>query len=381
VSDFSASRWSITGPRFGVARLDEVIRGLFWGENVVLTGAPARALGQVARQILAATSGIEDFSYRVIVQAAGQDVAGFDRVIPLSEAAEAITELSGSKPHLLVVFDLRGAAGATGEGWDPATAWALARAILRSQAVGLWIADSSWAAGAEGRQLTDLAQLILDVSADQIRVEKADGRPTGVTGAVLRHSVGAGGELTVTSSPAAARLGSGLRAMRQARGWSQGELAQVAGVSASAISQAERGQHALSLETLLELSARLNTTVDEIVRGYPAGYQVTRADTGRDGPGAAARTLIDDPRLGVRTLLVRVPPHGTAAQGTGGGGRELLLAAQGLLQVVLPSARPVIRPGDSLLVTEGPIISCRNLGDDEALVFWLTLGLPHPAGQ
>jgi transcriptional regulator with XRE-family HTH domain len=374
VSDFSASRWSITGPRFGVARLDEVIRGLFWGENVVLTGAPARALSQVARQILAATSAIEDFSYRVIVRAPGQDAdaADFDRVIPLSEAAEAVTELSASKPHLLVLFDLRGASGAR---WDPSTAAALARAILRSQAVGLWIADSGWAAGAEGRQLTDLAQLILDVSADQIRVERADGRPTGVTGAVLRHSVGAGGELTVTSSPAAARLGSGLRAIRQARGWSQGELAQVAGVSASAISQAERGQHALSLETLLELSARLNTTVDDIVRGYPAGYQVTRADTGRDGPGAAARTLIDDPRLGVRTLLVRVPPHGTAAQATGGGGRELLLAAQGLLQVVLPSARPVIRPGDSLLVTDGPIVSCRNLGDDEALVFWLTLGL------
>jgi hypothetical protein len=229
VSDFSASRWSVTGPRFGVARLDEVIRGLFWGENAVLTGASVRTLGQVAGQILAATSVIAEFSYRVIVQAPGQPAdtatrSAFDKVIPLSrvapsraaEAVAAITGLSASKPHLLVVFDLRGAAGATGEWWDSATAWALARAILRSRAVGLWIADSSWVAGAEGRQLTDLAQLILEVSADQIRVEKADGRPTGVVGAVLRHSVDAGGELIGGAGTACVVAGDSPRAFRPA---------------------------------------------------------------------------------------------------------------------------------------------------------------------
>jgi len=75
-------------------------------------------------------------------------------------------------------------------------------------------------------------------------------------------------------------------------------------------------------------------------------------------------------------LLVRIPAHGAAAQAAGARGRELLLAAQGLIQVVLPTARPVIRPGDAILVTDGPIVSCRNLGDDEARVFWLTLSLP-----
>jgi transcriptional regulator with XRE-family HTH domain len=248
--------------------------------------------------------------------------------------------------------------------------------MLHGHGVGLWFADAGWAGGADGRQLLDLAQLVLEAGPDQIRIEKADGRPAGVVGAVLRHSVGSGGELTVISSPAAARLGSGLRAIRQARGWSQGELAQVAGVSASAISQAERGQHALSLETLLDLSARLGMTVDQIIRGEPVGYQVTRADSGLDGLGAQARTLFDEPRLGLRTLLVRIPPHGAAAQAAGPRGRELLLAAQGLVQVVLPTARPVIRPGDAILVTDGPVASCRNLGDDEAQVFWLTLGLP-----
>jgi len=82
------------------------------------------------------------------------------------------------------------------------------------------------------------------------------------------------------------------------------------------------------------------------------------------------------PLLGFRAITYDLRGHGAAAQAAGTRGRELLLAAQGLIQVVLPTARPVIRPGDAILVTDGPIVSCRNLGDDEARVFWLTLSLP-----
>lgn len=396
MSDFIASGWSITGPRFGVERLDHVVRGLLWGENVLWAGTPAPALGQLARQIIAATAAVPEFSYRVLVQAAQPGSGperpgpgsllplGFDKVVTLNandrryaaDAIAAIEEVSNSKPHLLAVFDLCDGTGAADSPWDAGTVGALARTILHGQGIGLWFADAGWAGSADGRQLVDLAQLVLEAGPDQIRVDKADGRSAGVVGATMRHSVGPGGELTVISSPAAARLGSGLRAIRQARGWSQGELAQVAGVSASAISQAERGQHALSLETLLDLSARLGMTVDQIIRGEPVGYQVSRGDSGPDELGEQARMLIDEPRLGVRTLLVRIPAHGAAAQAAGTRGRELLLAAQGLIQVVLPTARPVIRPGDAILVTDGPIVSCRNLGDDEARVFWLTLSLP-----
>jgi transcriptional regulator with XRE-family HTH domain len=399
VSDFIASGRSVTGPRFGVERLDQVVHGLLWGENVVWAGSPAAALGQLARQVIMATAGVAEFGYRVLVQppapgsqrpAAGSLLSlDFDKVITLgpadgrqaAAAIAAIEEVSESKPHLLVAFDLCDIATGPGSPWEPGTIGALARAILRGQGVGLWFTDAGWAGGADGRQLMDLAQLVLEAGPEQIRIEKADGRPAGVVGAALRHSVGSGGELTVISSPAAARLGSGLRAIRQARGWSQGELAQVAGVSASAISQAERGQHALSLETLLDLSARLGMTVDQIIRGEPVGYQVSRAESVPDGFGEQARMLVDEPRLGLRALLVRIPPRGAAAQAAGPRGRELLLAAQGLVQVVLPTARPVIRPGDAILVTDGPIASCRNLGDDEARVFWLTLGLPGLADR
>ena len=69
-------------------------------------------------------------------------------------------------------------------------------------------------------------------------------------------------------------------------GSAQSELAQLAGVSASAISQAERGQRGLSLQTLLDLSARLDITIDELLRGEVApGYRLAR----RDDPRRAAR--------------------------------------------------------------------------------------------
>ncbi len=70
-------------------------------------------------------------------------------------------------------------------------------------------------------------------------------------------------------------------------------------MSPSAISQAERGQRGLSLETLLALTERLGITLDELLRGEAdAGYRLARRVwAGRGGPVP----LLDDPRSGLRS--------------------------------------------------------------------------------
>ena len=63
---------------------------------------------------------------------------------------------------------------------------------------------------------------------------------------------------------------------------SQSDLARLAGVSPSAISQVERGERGLSLETLLALAGRLNITLDELLGGeVTPDYRIGR----RHGPG------------------------------------------------------------------------------------------------
>ena len=52
--------------------------------------------------------------------------------------------------------------------------------------------------------------------------------------------------------------------------------------------------------------------------------------------------------------------------------------AAGLVQVVLPTGRPVSRPGESLLVEQNGVLSWRNVGEDNALLFCILRDDPVP---
>src|SRR5262249_31213999 len=98
----------------------------------------------------------------------------------------------------------------------------------------------------------------------------ASARPGGARpepqGSLSRYWVKDGG-LNRHRARAGARVGAAWRAYRLRRDLSQSDLARLAGVSPSAISQVERGERGLSLETLMALSGRLNVTLDELLGG------------------------------------------------------------------------------------------------------------------
>jgi transcriptional regulator with XRE-family HTH domain len=68
-------------------------------------------------------------------------------------------------------------------------------------------------------------------------------------------------------SPAAAELGSRVRALRNERGWSQEELGDRAGVHWTFIGQLERGQRNVSLSNLLKVAAGLDVDPAVLVTG------------------------------------------------------------------------------------------------------------------
>jgi transcriptional regulator with XRE-family HTH domain len=211
-----------------------------------------------------------------------------------------------------------------------------------------------------------------------VRIAKAEGRPFGVQGSVFRYRLD-GEHPALEAAPAAARLGSALRAIRTQRHLSQSELARLAGVSPSAVSQAERGQRGLSLETLLDLTARLGITLDELLRGEVApGYRLARRHDPHQSADGKPLPLLDDPQAGLRAYLVRIPPRGVSELGFAHKDVEMITVAGGLVQVVMPSGRPVLRTGEALLAERSGISSCRNIGDHEATVFWI---LRDPQGR
>ena len=140
--------------------------------------------------------------------------------------------------------------------------------LLELGAVAYWTMARATAAGSAGGR-PGRTQCVLRVDERSIRVVKAEGRDESVRGSVLHWHEEAG--RPVLSPPELVdRVAASLRAVRRARKLSQHDLGDLAGVTASAISQVERAERGLSLATLVRLSAALGVTIDDLVRGEDA---------------------------------------------------------------------------------------------------------------
>jgi transcriptional regulator with XRE-family HTH domain len=174
------------------------------------------------------------------------------------------------------------------------------------------------------------------------------------------------------AAPAAARLGTALRAVRTQRHLSQSDLARLLGISPSAVSQAERGRRGLSLDTLLDACSKLDLTLDELLRGdVNPGYRLARRHDPRRRADGRPLPLVDDRQAGLRAYLVTLAPGGQATPHLTHKGVELVAVVGGLVQVLLDAGRPVLRRGETLLAERTAVLGWRNLGESEATLFWI----------
>ena len=214
-----------------------------------------------------------------------------------------------------------------------------------------------------------VTQCVLEVNRDHVRVVKAEGRGASLQGRLVRLRT-TDGAIRLENERALGRLGEGLRRLRAERHLSQGDLARLAGVSPSAISQAEAGHRGLSLDTLLTLSESLGVGLDELlVNEATSDYVLARRD--RSGAGVANAALLDDPTAGLRAYLVSLRPGATGSPPIAHKGVELVLVANGLVQIDLGSATPVLRAGDAALATKVSVVGWRNLSAEPARLFWI----------
>ena len=366
----------------GTAALDDALGGLFWGDNVVFEVADRSAAEPFYRAV-AAVEGQFDERIYVSLSRARTPFAGFDLLDARAGSKlgqpgallRAIVERCRQHERNLILFEPmetmieRWGSEVTGRFFAHCCPQ-----LLEIGAIAYWSVPAGELYPGLRRTIEEMTQCVLVVGESRLRVAKADGRPPGVEGSVFRYRE-ADGVPVLTPAPAAARIGAALRAARMQRQLSQSELARLAGVSPSAVSQAERGQRGLSLETLLELTAKLNMTLDELLRGQVvAGYRLGRRHhprSRRDEAGRQPLALLDDPAAGLRAYLVRLPPGGTGSPHLGHKGTELVAVADGLVQVVLTNGRPVLRRGEVLLVEATTIERWRNLAPADATLFWI----------
>jgi transcriptional regulator with XRE-family HTH domain len=367
----------------GVADLDRALHGLYWGDNVVFepdstdTAIPFYAAiaeqSEVYDQAAYVTLTLDPETIHRDYPSLGVIDARPDT--PLAEAGALLNEVRRrSKPQArtLLVFDPLD---------DMAARWGTDMArrfftrccpmLLEVGAIAYWTLSQGERFEPLRRDVEDVTQCVLVVRDGRLRIAKAEGRPVGVQGSVYHYKL-SDGKPELTQAPAAARLGGALRAVRMQRQLSQAQLAQLADVSASAISQAERGQRGLSLETLLTLTANLNITVDELLRGHVSpGYRLGRRDDPAAAPTGTPIPLLDDPEAGLRAYLVRLAPGATATPNIDHKGTELVAVIGGLVQVQLTSGRPVLRQGEALLADRSSIRGWRNIAQRPAALFWV----------
>jgi transcriptional regulator with XRE-family HTH domain len=181
-----------------------------------------------------------------------------------------------------------------------------------------------------------------------------------------RHA--AGGHPELAPPELVARVAGSLRAVRHARELSQHDLADLAGVTPSAISQVERAERGLSLATVVRLAGALGVTIDDLVRGEEqASYRIGRRT---DDPGRGlidSLGLLDEPHIDLVHLDAREKADAPPAPA----GSAIVAVASGLVQVRLGTHTPALRHGEVLVADSGQVEGFRNLGQTEALLFWI----------
>jgi transcriptional regulator with XRE-family HTH domain len=367
----------------GVASLDAALDGLYWGDNVVWETEQHAAVEPFFAAI-ADQRDAYDLLLFVALERTPEEVAadypGFEVLDarpgrPLGRAApllQTVYERCDRAERSLLLFD---PLDAMAERWGTDTARAFfvrcCPHLLEVGAVAYWSVGHGAALAPLRREIAEVTQCVFALSDGRLRIAKAEARGPGVEGSVFRSSV-ADGRPVLEAAPAAARLGTALRAVRTQRHLSQSDLARLLGISPSAVSQAERGRRGLSLETLLDACTKLDLTLDELLRGdVNPGYRLARRHDPRRRSDGRPLALIDDRRAGLRAYLVTLAPRGQATPHLTHKGVEMVAVVSGLVQVLLDSGRPVLRRGETLLAERTAVLGWRNLGEGDATLFWI----------
>ena len=366
----------------GVADVDDLLGGLILGDNVVWVLDDAKVVQHLEDAMLAQAVARGEGCFYVT---AGPDPAKLAARLgpgvtvldarprgPYGDAAvleTAIIEGARAKPPGYVVID---GLSQFARRWGAAKAVAFFSRVCPRMfdlgAIAYWRAPRSDLGRAFIDQVTNVTQCVLEVVEGHLRVVKAEGRPASVQGRLLRLEL-KDGVLVLEDERALGRLGRGLERVRRERNLHQSDLARLAGVTPSAISQAEAGRRGLSLDTLLLLSERLGMGLDELLASAPTGGYVLARH-----PRTAANAkvaLLDDPKAGLRAYLVRLGPGESGAPDFLHKGVELVLVASGLVQLTIGDDTPVLRAGDVALATTVAVSGWRNLMNGPALLFWV----------
>jgi transcriptional regulator with XRE-family HTH domain len=367
--------------RSGLDDLDEILGGLLLlaGDNVVWVSDDPGLCTQVEQLMLSASGDTAVYVTARATEATIRRAFGADMMV-----VDARSGSRFSDPVLLeqTIFTAakEGAGRVVIDGLESfARQWGSDRAIgffkrvcprlFDLGAIAYWRVSRTALGNASIDEIRKVTQCVFALDDRHLRVIKAEGHSALVQGRLFRVSSDEG-KIHLHAERALGRLAEGLRRLRGERNLNQAELARLAEVSPSAISQVEAGQRGLSLDTLLTLTGGLGMGIDELLENQERpDYVLARRNRGPEL--GDSRFLLDDPSAGLRVYLVNLAAGELGTPPVRHKGTELVLVARGLVLVDLGSSSPAVRAGDAILATTTPILSWRNLAPDSSVLFWI----------
>jgi transcriptional regulator with XRE-family HTH domain len=371
----------------GLDALDAVLGGLYWGDNVVwqLDGV---AVAPFYRAIARLNDTFETRTYISLDEA--ENVPGVPGLAvvnagPGSDLAQPVDllreihRLCHPRGRRLLLF---GSLDSVVRSWGVnSTRDFFARCcplLLEVGAIAFWCMSARETPSPVQDTVQAVTQCVLRVDERSVRVAKAEGRDDAVRGSVL-HWHEEAGRPVLAPADIVGRVAASLRAVRRARNLSQHDVADLAGVTASAISQVERAERGLSLATLVRLSSALGVTIDDLLRGEdPGAYRIGRRTDDPQRGFERTITLLGGIGSNLRIDLVHLDVREAGAPADTQAGTGIVAVASGLVQLQVAGQTPAIRHGEVLVADSEQIEGWRNLGQAEAVLFWI-VSSPAPA--
>ncbi len=174
----------------------------------------------------------------------------------------------------------------------------------------------------------------------------------------------------------ASELGARIREIRKMRRLSQTELGRIAGVSASFLSQLERGACSASFGTLREISAGLGVSLGELFdEETPIGPRVVRHGERPqliDGP-ARKYMLSPHPLSHMEIFAGEFDPGASTGDEPyrHGDSQEFLTVIRGNVDVQIDSRSHILFAGDTIEYRSSQLHRTVNVGDTVAEVHWI----------
>lgn len=169
-------------------------------------------------------------------------------------------------------------------------------------------------------------------------------------------------------------LGMQLKALREEKGYTLKQTAELSGLSIGFISQVERGQTDPSLSSLKKLASTLGVKLGDLFSQDRAAHILVKRGEGKIlhiDPLVYCELLATSLNKTMEPMIKFVEPGGESGTVDPHAGEEFIWIISGTLQVDLGETRCILCAGDSVYFQANQAHAWKNTGDTTCQALWI----------